>query len=120
MSVTLFLKYLVENGPATSSEVADVLGISYRHAAAAAFNLLRNNPRTGQRVHIVGWIFDHPGQKRYPRAVFAAGPGKNVKKPPIDYDARYKREYKARKSRHLSSVFTLAIPIKRRHERHAD
>jgi hypothetical protein len=111
MSVMLFLKHLRENGPATASEVADALGISRKHAAAAAHVLLQTSPVHGQRAHVIGYVWDHEGARRYPRPVIAPGPGKSVKRPKVDLQARYKREYQARKNRSISSVWSLGLPI---------
>ena len=114
MSIALFLRYLRENGPATAAEVGDALGLSRQHAAAVAHSLLTPSVRNGQRAHVIGYVWDHEGSRRYPRPVLAPGAGKSVKRPQIDYSARYKREYQKRKARSLNSVWALAIPINNR------
>jgi hypothetical protein len=114
MSMALFLRYVEENGPSTSSEVARELGITTRHAAANAQRLLKASKLHGQRVHVVGWVYDEPGQHRYPRALYAAGPGPNVPRPKVNLRARYQREYRARLFRAVRSVWDLALSPRNR------
>jgi hypothetical protein len=114
MSLQLFLKHLREVGPSTAAEVAEAIGISPKHATAAAHSLLQDSPVHGQRAHVVAYVYDHPGAKRYPRPVLAAGPGKSVKRPKIDYKARYQRDYAKRKARSINSVWSLAVPVNQR------
>lgn len=118
MSVSQFLKHLQEVGPATASDIADEIGISSKHVSAIASRLLKPSVTYDQRIHISGWTYDHPGQIRYPRPIFSFGPGKSVKKPRINYTDRYRRAYKIRTFRHITSVFSLAVSIKKRY-RHA-
>lgn len=97
----------------TSVEIADHIGITTHLSSEMMINLSKKSPKRPQRVHIIQWVYDHPGQRKYPRAVYALGPGPNVKKPKSDQLA-LKRAYEARKKSILktSSVFNLAVPIK--------
>lgn len=119
MSVALFLKYLREHGPCTSREIAENIGLHHKHAAAVQFVVLQESPRHGQRAHVIRWEFDTPGARRYPRAVLAIGPGRNVPRPPVDYAERSKREYARRRDRSVRSVWDLGKTIQARLERRA-
>jgi hypothetical protein len=104
---------LLKDGPMTSAEISEALGICAHHASSMMLRLIRENRKRPQLVHIKSWVTDHKNQRRYPRALYELGAGPNARKPKPDPNAR-KREYEARKKSILktSSVFNLAVPLK--------
>jgi transcriptional regulator with XRE-family HTH domain len=110
------LRLLAENGPMTAVELADALGITPQHAAANCCRMAVTRPRVPRLLHIARWQFDHPGQVRYPRPVWALGDRPNAAKPTAAATARLRdvRTYHERKGRSVTSVFDLGVPVKRR------
>jgi hypothetical protein len=104
---------LLKDGPMTSAEISEALGICAHHASSMMLRLIKENRKRPQLVHIKTWVTDHKNQRRYPRALYELGEGPNARKPKPDPNAR-KREYEARKRSILktSSVFNLAVPLK--------
>jgi len=95
---------LLKDGPMTSAEISEALGICAHHASSMMLRLIKENRKHPQLVHIKSWVTDHKNQRRYPRALYELGAGPNARK----------REYEARKRSILktSSVFNLAVPLK--------
>lgn len=106
------LQLLEEYGPMTGAEIAEMTDMSRIDASTALLRLNRANSKNPKRIHIIKWVEDHHGQRRYPRAVYALGDGSDAKKPKPDPNAR-KREYEARKKNRLkgSFVFNLGTPL---------
>lgn len=107
------LELLSEFGPMTQAELGDLLGLD-RFAASALVNVLRRPLKTvPKRVHIVRWVTDHPGQRSYPRAVYALGEGPDVPRPKRNRKA-VKRRYQENLRTRLktSSVFRLGAHLK--------
>ena len=101
---------IVEFGEITAMELAEYLGIS-RYGAHAVLNRMNKRTKAGlKRIHIVRYIHDHDGARKYPRAVYAMGDKPDAKKPKANQLA-VKREYYARlKSRTtMNSVFNLSL-----------
>ena len=101
---------IVEHGEITAMELAEYLGIS-RYGAHAVLNRMNKRTKAGlKRIHIVRYIHDHDGSRKYPRAVYAMGDKPDAKKPKADQLA-VKREYYARlKSRTtMNNVFNLGM-----------
>jgi len=74
--------------------------------------IVNASKRLPQRAHIKGYVYDQEGQKRYPRATYAYGPGINAPKPKPDKQAIQKRSRNKRISLLSSnSVFNLALGI---------
>jgi hypothetical protein len=68
--------------------------------------------RHPQRAHIKAYIYDQEGQKPYPRAVYAYGPGANAKRPKRDSPAVQRRSRLKRKNIiSMNSVFNMALGI---------
>jgi hypothetical protein len=101
---------IVEFGEITAMELAEYLGIS-RYDAHAVLTRMNKRTKAGlKRIHIVRYIYDHDGARKYPRAVYAMGDKPDAKKPKADQLA-VKRDYYARlKSRStMNSVFNLGL-----------
>ncbi len=107
------LAILREDGPMTRREIETQIGAGKNLVARLMLSLRSESPRYGKRVHISGWVYDAEGQGRYPRPVYAIGPGRDVKKPARDAD-RTNREYEQRKKMlaATNSVFNLARLVK--------
>lgn len=117
MSMPGTLRLLADFGPMTAVEMAELLGITPQHAAANCCRLAINrSARSPRRVHIERWQFDHPGQNRYPRPVWALGDLPNASKPPrTEYSRqRHAASYHLRKGRSVSSVFDLGLLVRDR------
>lgn len=107
------LELLSELGPMTQAELGELLGLD-RFGAAALVNVLRRPLKTiPKRIHIVKWVTDHPGQRSYPRAVYALGEGKDAPRPRRDHK-KVKRRYEQNKRARMkmSSVFRLGAYLK--------
>ena len=71
------LEALREAGPMTTRELSEYLGITLQ-ATNRALKTLQGTPR---RVRIHSWKRDVGSARRYLRAVYAAGKGKDAPKP---------------------------------------
>lgn len=101
---------IVQFGEITAMELAEHLGIG-RYDAHAVLHRMNKRTKAGlKRIHIVRYIDDHDGARKYPRAVYAMGDKPDAKKPKADQLA-VKRGYYARvKSRTLmNNVFNLGM-----------
>lgn len=103
----------LKTGPMTSAEIADAIGVNRHLASQIMLKLIKKSQKCPQRAYIRQWVYDHQGQRKYPRAVYAIGARPNAPKPARDQLAR-KKEYEARKKSILktSSVFRLAVSLK--------
>lgn len=107
------LELLAELGPMTQAELGELLGLD-RFGASALMNILRRPLKTiPKRVHIVKWVTDHPGQRSYPRAVYALGEGVDAPRPKRN-QKKIKQRYEHNKRMRLkmSSVFRLGAHLK--------
>jgi len=96
----------------TSAEIVETTRMDIHNASDAILRLSKPNSKRPKRIYVLSWVTDHPGQRRYPRAIYALGDKPNAKKPKPDPNAR-KREYEARKKNRLkgSFVFHLGTPL---------
>ena len=99
------LGLLKEDGPMSAREIAKILKLKHINTVAAAL-------KKGD-YHIAAWRRDSDGGRLYPRALYAYGPGHNVKKPPkltrADYNNRFRSKLR------VASVWDLGIPKRERH-----
>lgn len=95
-------------GPMTAAELNAHLKET-KHRIAAATNRLRKEQRTKpKRIYVTHYVFDHEGQRRYPRPVFALGNFPDARRPKSD-KKEIKRRYedKVRRQRTNNFVFNL-------------
>lgn len=64
-------------GPMTTADMREHLGLA-RDPGGSLMSRLKSSGR----VHVEEWRREHDGARRYPRAVWAFGPGRNAPKPP--------------------------------------
>lgn len=97
-----------ECGEITGLELADQLGIGKRVAHGTLQRMATRTKAGVKRLHVVRYIFDADGCKRYPRPVYAIGDKPCASKPKADQNARKREYYNRVKGRTLmNSVFNL-------------
>ena len=107
-TINVVSKALQEVGPMTLAEMVDYTGLSKQSASRALCGLVTTLPRIPKRAHITQWVYDHEGQKRYPRAVYAWGNYPDAAKPERDIRETQKRHRaKKRLLSAVNSVFNL-------------
>ena len=99
---------LERRGAMTRDELCKLTG-QERHIVVAVLKRLRD---TG-RVHISEWRRHAPGQREYPRPVYAAGPGIDAKRPPKVGHKEANRRYRKIRGVGVRSVFDLGRVINR-------
>lgn len=96
---------LGELGPLTRIEVCRELGLGREFVSGVVSRLHRIG-----LVHISGYVLDDERGKRYPRAQYALGPGRDAKKPAESASKCSSRSQKVRRIRiQTSSVFNLGL-----------
>lgn len=96
---------LAELGPLTRIEVCREVGLGREFVSAVLSRLHRSG-----EAHVAGYVFDDESGRRYPRAQYAIGPGKDAKRPPrkaAEVNVRSQRATRARIQ--TSSVFNLGL-----------
>lgn len=127
--IEAILETLRDFGPMTRVDLELTLGYTKQQVSRLTLCIITESPRLPQRAHILTYVEDQEGQKRYPRPVYAYGPGRNAEKPKSDPKAVQKRSRdRKRRLTATNSVFNLArgIPyaaralnqIRREHEAH--
>lgn len=113
MRIKQVLDALQDYGPMTQPELTEVTGIDPHFMSALMNKLSEPTQRKPQRVHIIKWVYDQPGARKYPRAVYAHGPGFNKTKPKIT-PATHSHNWREKNKTLLktASVFNLALPIR--------
>jgi hypothetical protein len=102
------LDVIAELGPISSRELAEEINISYSYARKLVTFLKKE-----KRIFIREYRRDEDGGKLYPRALYAAGGGKDaVKMKPLT-NAEYAKRHKQNKRR-VSSVFDLGSVVDKR------
>lgn len=110
--IEAILKALKDYGPMTRVDIELTLGFGKAETSRLFTCMINASPRKPQRAHISHYIYDQEGQKRYPRAVYAIGPGKNAKRPERNPKEVQKRSRDKRKLiLSTNSVFNLALSI---------
>lgn len=109
-NVSAALDALCLHGEITAMELMNSAGID-RRSAHAALNNLATRTKSGQkRAHIVRWVHDHEGARKYPRAVYALGDKRDAPKPKRDVKATKRAYYDRIRSKTLmNSVFNLGL-----------
>lgn len=110
--IEAMVEALRDYGPMTRVEIETTLNLTKAQTSRLLVCIITATPRRPQRAHIVEYVYDQEGQKRYPRAVYAYGPGKNAPRPKRDTKATQKRSRNKRKLLlATNSVFNLAQAI---------
>ena len=100
-------------GPMTAAELNQHLKETKHRIAAATSRLRRAHLNTPKRIHVTTYVFDHEGQRCYPRPVFALGDKPDARRPKPDKKAIKQRyEEKVRRQRTTNFVFNLARPMR--------
>lgn len=109
--VNEILRALDEAGPMTRSEICEYLGFDKNDISRVVTRLNRRTPQAGKRIYVKGYTYDHEGEKRYPRAIYALGDRQNAPKPKPADKAAMGRERRARRRtlRATNSVFNLGL-----------
>lgn len=109
-NIDLVFAAIKQCGPMTMAEVMDYTGLAKQSVSRAFCDLVRETPRRKKRAYIKDWVYDHEGQRRYPRAVYAVGGGKDKPKPrePKE-DIQRRHRQKKRMLRAVNSVFNLGL-----------
>lgn len=107
---TKILKIISEYGPMTRQEVCVHLDTDRMYVSAIITRMTKDTPKAGKRLYIESYVYDSEGQKRYPRAVYAAGNKPDAKRPKPDHKET-RRRYLAnvRKRMTGNSVFNLGL-----------
>ena len=107
---TKILKIISEYGPMTRQEVCVHLDTNRMHVSAIITRMTKATPVAGKRLYVESYVYDSEGQKRYPRAVYAAGNKPDAKRPKPD-KKETRRRYLAnvRKKMTGNSVFNLGL-----------
>lgn len=102
------LDALKDFGPMTCAEICSTLGLPKEKVGAVLVRLKKVSPLHPQRVHISAYTYDAEGLRRYPRAIYKLGAGKNAKRPPSDIKGN-RRRYDEKKKLRVSSVWMLGM-----------
>ena len=106
------LATLRDIGPMTRVDLEMTLGLTKQQISRLMLCITTESPWLPQRAHIQRYVYDQEGQKRYPRPVYAIGPGENVVRPKRDRKAAQKRSRdKLKRLSATNSVFNLAKGI---------
>ena len=110
--IEAILETLRDFGPMTRVDLELTLGYTKQQVSRLMLCITTESPRLPQRAHILTYVEDQEGQKRYPRPVYAFGPGINAPKPKRNTKAVQKRSREKRKRlKATNSVFNLARGI---------
>jgi len=110
-SVTInILKAFEEHGEMTRKEVCEAIGLDRMYVSAILTRLNKAGKTLPKRIHVVRYVYDEEGARRYPRAVYALGDQPDAKKPKSN-PAENKRRYlqNLRKRMTGNSVFNLGL-----------
>lgn len=111
--VSLILQALKDYGPMTRIELCDVVGCDRPSVSPVLTRLNRTGPASPKRVYVKAYVYDHEGQRRYPRAVYDLGDKPDAKPPGPDPVGARKRYLQRKKMRNTAnSVFNLALTRK--------
>jgi len=92
----------------SAAEICSELNMTRNQIGAVISRMRKASPKMPQRIYRVRYVFDHEGQRRYPRAVYALGDLPDAKKPVSSYKEIRKR-YEKNKKMKINSVFQLGF-----------
>lgn len=104
------LDMLAEHGEMTRKEVCDAIGMDRMYISSILTRLNKVGKTLPKRIHVVRYVYDEEGARRYPRAVYALGDLPDAKRPKSN-PAENKRRYlqNLRKRMTGNSVFNLGL-----------
>lgn len=113
------LELLTDYGPMTRAELDGHLDHTASSIGPVLTRMIKTRSKRPQRLHVSDWVTDHEGQRKYPRAVYAIGPGVNKPyKPAVSAKAAHaKRQAEYLRLLKTSSVFNLGVTRKQFAER---
>lgn len=102
---------LKDHGPMTRADMERMLGIHKDRFGGCLSRMSKDLPLSPQRIHICAYVYDQEGhKKKYPRAVYAFGPGENKPKPKANKKRTAIESYKRQINRiRNASVFNLGL-----------
>lgn len=112
--VQTVLRLLDENGPMTAASITAESGVEKKILAGTLGRMLKatKRPIGPKRIHVLDWVYDEEGQRKYPRPLFALGDKPDKKKPKRDPHAVAKAYRERQKKRFLgNSVFNLGVGV---------
>jgi hypothetical protein len=99
-----------QHGPMTRADLERHLGMTKDQFGGCLTRMTRDLPLAPQRIHVASYVYDQEGQRRYPRAVYAYGPGENKPKPKADTKKNRMLYYRRSLNRiRNASVFNLGL-----------
>lgn len=108
--ITKIMVAIKDYGPMTRVEVQEHLGLTKYDFGGCLARMCKETPTMPQRLHICGYTRDHERARKYPRAIYAHGPGENARKPPRTRKRDRMQSYKVQINRvRNSSVFNLSL-----------
>lgn len=107
------LEQLSTAGPMTRSEIEEALGLTKNTSGSVMSRMSRASSKMPKRIYVKGYVYDHPGDRRYPRAIYALGDLPDAKKPkPKVKENRKRYDNKIRKLYQSNSVFNLGRTVR--------
>lgn len=102
------LMALEQYGNQSRAELEQSAGIRKDLISAIVSRLNKRGARIGKQIHIVSYVYDAEGARRYPRAVYAIGDGEDAKKPKASQKEN-RRRYDAKRVGlyRMNNVFNL-------------
>ena len=105
----LILDAIKAYGPMTQAEICLAVGMSKERLGNVVSRLHYDAPKLGKQIHIIKYVYDAEGMRRYPRAVYALGSGNDAAKPkPQTKENKRRYEAKRRRMFSMNSVFNMA------------
>ena len=101
-------RLLKQYGELTSAEICDELGMKRRQGGSILSRMNKESPRIPKRIYKAKYIYEHEGQRRYPRSVYMLGDLPDVKKPKADQKKNVER-YRNNQKKKVASVFHLGL-----------
>lgn len=110
-SVTIKITKLMEEyGEMTRHELCELIGEDRMYISAVLSRMSKASKTMPKRIHVVRYVYDQDGMRRYPRAVYALGDKPDAKKPKRDQKANRRRyDENLRKRMTGISVFHLGL-----------
>lgn len=103
-------KLFEEHGEMTRHEVCDAMGIDRMYISAILSRMCKPGKTLPKRLHVVRYVYDQEGERRYPRAVYALGDKPDAPRPkPNVKEVRKRYRSNLRKRMTTNSVFNLAL-----------